>query len=143
MKKLYVYADFDWLKEVELVGELGYESLRGSDSYSFKFADNWIKKYNAISLSEDINNYPGIQYTQPDKDIFGCFAEAFSQLLYYFLMQITILLKLSLRFSLPFISLFMNFEETAIIGLSESLKNRRHSPTFTARPVFPKEILPD
>ena len=76
MKKLYVYADFDWLKEVELVGELGYESLRGSDSYSFKFADNWIKKYNAISLSEDINNYPGIQYTQPDKDIFGCFADA-------------------------------------------------------------------
>lgn len=25
MKKLYVYADFDWLKEIELVGELGYE----------------------------------------------------------------------------------------------------------------------
>ena len=34
MKKLYVYADFDWLKEIELIGELGYESLRGSDSYS-------------------------------------------------------------------------------------------------------------
>ena len=32
MKKLYVYADFDWLKEIELIGELGYESLRGSDS---------------------------------------------------------------------------------------------------------------
>ena len=28
MKKLYVYADFDWLKKTELVGELGYESLR-------------------------------------------------------------------------------------------------------------------
>ena len=76
MKKLYVYADFDWLKEVELIGELGYESLRGSDSYSFKFADSWIKKYNAISLSEDLNNYPGIQYTQPNKDVFGCFADA-------------------------------------------------------------------
>ena len=76
MKKLYVYADFDWFKEVELVGELGYESLRGSDSYSFKFADSWIKKYNAITLSEDLNNYPGIQYTQPNKDIFGCFADA-------------------------------------------------------------------
>ena len=76
MKKLYVYADFDWLKGVELVGELGYESLRGSDSYSFKFADSWIKKYNAITLSEDLNNYPGIQYTLPNKDIFGCFADA-------------------------------------------------------------------
>ena len=76
MKKLYVYADFDWLKEVELIGELGYESLRGSDSYSFKFADSWVKKYNAITLSDDLNNYPGIQYTQPEKDIFGCFADA-------------------------------------------------------------------
>ena len=36
MKKLYVYADFDWLKEIELIGELGYESLRGSGSYCFK-----------------------------------------------------------------------------------------------------------
>ncbi len=76
MKKLYLYADCDWLKEIELVGELGYESLRGSDSYSFKFADSWIKKYNAITLSEDLNNYPGIQYTHPNKDIFGCFADA-------------------------------------------------------------------
>ena len=59
MKKLYVYADFDWLKEIELIGELGYESLRGSDSYSFKFADSWIKKYNAITLSEDLNNFLG------------------------------------------------------------------------------------
>lgn len=76
MKKLYVYADFDWLKGIELIGELGYESLRGSDSYSFKFADNWIKQYNSINLSDDLNNYPGIQYTRRDKDIFGCFADA-------------------------------------------------------------------
>ena len=36
MKKLYVYADFDWLQEPLLVGELSYESLRGNDSYGFK-----------------------------------------------------------------------------------------------------------
>ena len=76
MRKLYVYADFDYLKEIELIGELGYESLRGSDSYSFKFADSWIKKYNALILSDDLNHYPGIQYTHPEKDIFGCFADA-------------------------------------------------------------------
>ena len=44
MKRLYVYADFDWLKEIELIGELGYESLRGSDSYSFLFHDEWLRK---------------------------------------------------------------------------------------------------
>ena len=42
MKMLYVYADFDWLKETELIGELGYESLRGSDSYCFTFSDELL-----------------------------------------------------------------------------------------------------
>ena len=64
MKKLYVYADFDWLKEMELVGELGYESLRGSDSYSFSFHDEWLRRHGDLFLSEDLNNYPGMQYTQ-------------------------------------------------------------------------------
>ena len=76
MKKLYVYADFDWLKEIELIGELGYESLRGSDSYCFTFSDDWLKKHSDLFLSDDLNNYPGQQYTQLGKDIFGCFSDA-------------------------------------------------------------------
>ena len=76
MKKLYVYADFNWLKEIEFVGELGYESLRGSDSYSFSFHDEWLRRHSDLFLSEDLNNYPGMQYTQPGKDIFGCFSDA-------------------------------------------------------------------
>lgn len=76
MKKLYVYADFDWLKDIELIGVLSYESLRGSDSYGFKFDNEWLKKYGNLFLSDDLNNYPGQQYTQPEKDIFGCFSDA-------------------------------------------------------------------
>ena len=76
MKKLYVFADFDWLKEPRLVGELSYESLRGSDSYCFIFSDDWLKKHGDLFLSDDLNNYPGQQYTQPGKDIFGCFSDA-------------------------------------------------------------------
>lgn len=76
MKKLYVYADFDWLKEVELIGELDYESLRGADSYSFTFKNEWLRQHSDLFLSDDLNNYPGQQYTQPDKDIFGCFSDA-------------------------------------------------------------------
>lgn len=76
MKKLYVYADFDWLKEVELIGELGHESLRGAYSYSFTFDNEWLRQYSDLFLSDDLNNYPGQQYTQPDKDIFGCFSDA-------------------------------------------------------------------
>lgn len=76
MEKLLIYADFDWLKEVELIGELSYESLRGSDSYGFEFNDKWLSRYATLFLSDDLNNYPGLQYTQPGKDIFGCFSDA-------------------------------------------------------------------
>ena len=76
MKKLYVYADFDWLKETELVGELGYESLRGSDSYSFKFDEGWLVRHPDLFLSDDLNIFPGQQFTRPGRDIFGCFSDA-------------------------------------------------------------------
>ena len=67
-----VFADFNWLEKPELVGELCYEKLRGSDSYAFKFDENWLKVHAGINLSEDINNYPGMQYTKPGNVIFGC-----------------------------------------------------------------------
>jgi serine/threonine-protein kinase HipA len=76
MNTLYVYADFDWLPSPELIGELNYESLRGSDSYGFKFENAWLRNHGGLFLSDDINNYPGMQYTQPGRDIFGCFADA-------------------------------------------------------------------
>lgn len=76
MEKLLVYADFDWLKEIEFIGELSYESLRGSDSYGFKYDDNWLKKHGNLFLSDDLNNYPGQEYTQPGREIFGCFSDA-------------------------------------------------------------------
>ena len=76
MDKLYVYADFNWLEKPMLVGELGYESIRGSQSYSFKYSPEWLNIYAGIILSDDIRNYPGVQYTQPGKEIFGCFSDS-------------------------------------------------------------------
>lgn len=76
MKRLYVFADFDWLKAPRLVGELSYESLRGSDSYGFCYSDDWLRDYGNLFLSDDLNNYPGPQYTATGKDIFGCFSDA-------------------------------------------------------------------
>lgn len=76
MKKLWVYADFDWLKQTEFIGELSFESLRGSESYGFQYSGEWLKKHSDVLLGDDINNYPGMQYSKPGKDIFGCFADA-------------------------------------------------------------------
>ena len=76
MRTIFIYADFDWLEKPLFLGELGYESLRGSDSYSFKYDNSWLRQYGSLFLSADINNYPGWQYTQPERDIFGCFSDA-------------------------------------------------------------------
>lgn len=76
MERLLVFADFDWLDKPELVGELCYEKLRGSDSYAFLYDEHWLKGHAEVKLSEDINNYPGMQYTQPGQDVFGCFSDA-------------------------------------------------------------------
>ena len=51
-----------------LVGVLGHESIRGSQSYSFKYSPEWLNSYAGIILSDDIRNYPGVQYTQPIED---------------------------------------------------------------------------
>ena len=97
MRTLFIYADFDWLDAPVLMGELGYESLRGADSYSFKFDNDWLRHYGSLFLSADINNYPGLQYTQPNKDIFGCFSDALPDRWGRLLRPPSVLFRLPLR----------------------------------------------
>lgn len=77
MKRLYVYADFDWLDEAELMGELTCDTVRGNETYGFSFAREWIAQHGDVFFGEDLRNYPGVQYTSPEKDIFSCFSDAF------------------------------------------------------------------
>lgn len=76
MKKLFVYADFDWLESTQLIGELSCDSVRGSETYAFSYDKEWLAKYGDVFLSEDLQNYTGIQYTRPERDIFACFSDA-------------------------------------------------------------------
>jgi len=76
MKKLYVYADFVWLDAPQLIGELSYDSVRGSETYGFSYDKEWFAKYGDVFLSEDLQNFPGIQYSRPERDIFACFSDA-------------------------------------------------------------------
>lgn len=76
MRKLLVYADFDWMQDIELVGELTIDSIRGGETYGFRFDTDWLKNHADVLLSDDINNYVGMQYTQQGKDIFGCFSDS-------------------------------------------------------------------
>lgn len=76
MRKLFVYADFYWLDTPRLIGGLSYESVRGGETYGFAYDIDWLKEYGDVFLSEDLQNFPGIQYTRPDRDIFACFSDA-------------------------------------------------------------------
>lgn len=76
MKKLYVYADFDWLEVPQLIGELSCDSVRGNETYGFSYDKEWLAKYGDVFLSEDLQNFPGIQYSRPERDIFACFSDA-------------------------------------------------------------------
>lgn len=76
MHTLYVYADLDWLDTPQLVGELFFETVRGSNTYGFAYDKLWLAEYGDLFLSGDLQNYSGIQYSRPERDIFSCFADA-------------------------------------------------------------------
>ena len=76
MTSLFVYADFDWLDISALVGELSFGSVRGNETYSFLYDKEWLAKYGDVFLSEDLQNFPGVQYTRPERDIFSSFSDA-------------------------------------------------------------------
>ena len=76
MKSLFVFADFDWLEIPELIGELSFDSVRGNETYGFSFAKEWLAKHGDIFLSDDLQNFTGMQYTRPTQDIFSCFSDA-------------------------------------------------------------------
>ncbi len=42
MTSLFVYADFDWLGAPRLIGELSFDSVRGSETYGFSYDKKWL-----------------------------------------------------------------------------------------------------
>ncbi len=76
MERLFVYADFDWLDTSAIVGDLSFDSVRGNETYSFSYDKEWLGKFGDVFLSEDLQNFPGVQYTRPGRDIFSCFSDA-------------------------------------------------------------------
>lgn len=51
MERLFVYADFDWLDEPLLIGELSFDSVRGNETYSFSYDKDWLAVNGNVFLS--------------------------------------------------------------------------------------------
>ena len=43
MKRITVYADFDFLSTTQEIGVLGYEHIRGKDHFVFEYSRQWLK----------------------------------------------------------------------------------------------------
>lgn len=74
-KTIYVYDDFSFEKP-ELIGTLYVNVIKGSESYSFAYDAQWLKKTNlSVYLDPELMPYAGRQYPS-GKSIFGLFADS-------------------------------------------------------------------
>lgn len=77
MKRITVYADFDFLAAPQEIGVLGYEHVRGNDHFVFEYAHTWLKQHAGIRLSGDLLNVPSLQHPRSKDSIFGFVKDSF------------------------------------------------------------------
>ena len=74
-KVIHVYDDFSFQGPM-LMGTLYVSAIKGGESYSFEYTDQWLKKTNLmLTLDPELMPYSGRQYPT-GKNIFGLFADA-------------------------------------------------------------------
>jgi len=77
MKRITVYADFDFLPAPQEIGILGYEHVRGKDHFVFEYSREWLKQYGGILLSGDLMNVPSLQHPRGNDNVFGFVKDSF------------------------------------------------------------------
>ena len=77
MKRITVYADFDFLSAPQEIGVLGYERVRGKDYFAFEYSHQWLKQHGGILLSGDLMNVPSLQYARGNDNVFGFVKDSF------------------------------------------------------------------
>ncbi len=77
MKRITVYADFDFLASTQEIGTLGYEHVRGKDHFVFEYSHDWLKQHGGIVLSGDLMNVPSLQHPRGTDSVFGFVKDSF------------------------------------------------------------------
>ena len=77
MKKITVYADFDFLSSPLEIGNLGYEHVRGKDHFVFEYSHEWLKRHGGLVLSGDLMNVPSLQHPRGADGVFGFVKDSF------------------------------------------------------------------
>ena len=77
MKRITVYADFDFLSDAQKVGVLGYEHVRGKDHFVFEYSREWLRQHGGLLLSGDLMNVPSLQHPRGNDSVFGFVKDSF------------------------------------------------------------------
>jgi serine/threonine-protein kinase HipA len=75
--KIWVYADWDFLEEAQLMGFLTSQRVRGNEIFSFEYTDSWVNHQNPILfLDPHLGFYKGNQFLPEEKNNFGIFLDS-------------------------------------------------------------------
>ena len=75
--KIWVYADWEFLEEAQLMGVLTSQRLRGKEIFSFEYTEAWMNHQNPIlSLDPHLGFYKGKQFLPEEKNNFGIFLDS-------------------------------------------------------------------
>lgn len=77
MKRITVYADFNFLASPQEIGTLGYEHVRGKDHFVFEYSNEWLKQHGGLLLSGDLMNVPALQHPRSTDSVFGFVKDSF------------------------------------------------------------------
>lgn len=75
-KEIRVYAHWQGLKEPSLMGVLSASAAKGKESFSFEYADAWLRSGFSQMIDPDLQLYSGAYYPRDDKPNFGVFLDS-------------------------------------------------------------------
>jgi serine/threonine-protein kinase HipA len=75
-KDIQVYAHWQDLQEPSLMGILSVSPAKGKESFSFEYADAWLKSGFSQMIDPDLQMYSGAYYPRGDKPNFGVFLDS-------------------------------------------------------------------
>lgn len=75
-KDIQVYADWQDLQEPAIMGTLSVSPAKGKESFSFEYADAWLKSGFSQIIDPDLQMYSGAYYPRGDKSNFGIFLDS-------------------------------------------------------------------
>ncbi len=75
-KEIQVYAHWQGFEEPQLMGILSVTPAKGKESFSFEYAEPWLKSGFSQMIDPDLEMYSGAYYPRNDKSNFGVFLDS-------------------------------------------------------------------